>query len=99
MITRIFRLRIRPEQKAAFEKDFQEISLPYVRKQPGLLGMTVGNPTKWEPNDYLLITNWKNETALLNFAGENWNEAVIPGGMEKYIYKCWVDHFEVIEQS
>ena len=99
MISRIFKLRVRPEQKQAFEKDFQDISLPYVRKQSGLMGMTVGNPTKWEPNDYLLITNWEDEQALIKFAGEKWNEAVIPAGMEKYIFQCSVDHYDVIEQS
>ena len=98
MIIRIFRVRIRPEQRAAFERDFGEISIPHrphVQAQQGLVSITVGNPAKWKPEDYLLITTWENEKALLSFAGSSWNEAVIPESMEKYVVECWVDHFEL----
>ena len=37
MIQRIFRVRIWPEKRAAFERDIREISIPYVQKQPGLI--------------------------------------------------------------
>ena len=99
MIIRIFRVRIRPEQRAAFEHDFREISILHVQAQQGLVSITVGNPTKWTPEDYLLITTWENEEALLSFAGSSWNKAVIPEGMEKYVVECWVDHFESAYRS
>lgn len=99
MIIRIFKVRIRPEQRSDFERDFKEISLSFVKVQPGLISMQIGTPTKWQPEDYLLITTWENEQALVKFAGENWQDAVIPGGMEQYIVECWVDHFEPLDEQ
>ncbi len=41
-----------------------------------------------------MISVWANEDALRSFAGESWNLAVIPAGMEKYVSQCWVHHYE-----
>ena len=95
MITRLFRIRIKPDRRADFERDFIDISVSYVKKQAGYLSHTVGYPTAWQPNDYLLVINWRDEEALHAFAGEAWNKPVIPGGMEHYVVDCWVDHFVV----
>ena len=93
MITRIFRVRIRPELRAEFERKFLEISVPYVQHSKGYRSHSVGYPTKWKPDEYMLLTNWENEQALEEFAGTYWNKAVIPVGMEKFVAECWVDHF------
>ena len=93
MITRIFRVRIRPALRAEFERKFLEISVPYVETKTGYISHIVGYPAKWTPDEYMLLTQWKDENALLAFAGENWNQSVIPEGMEKYVEECWVDHF------
>ncbi|BAQ63503.1 hypothetical protein GM3709_268 [Geminocystis sp. NIES-3709] len=41
-----------------------------------------------------MISYWKNEAALIAFAGEKWNVSVIPYGMEKFVKKCSVYHYE-----
>jgi heme-degrading monooxygenase HmoA len=93
LITRIFKVRIDSNLRQEFEQKFQEISIPYVQSQKGLISFVVGNPTQWTPDNYLLITNWSSEEDLMTFAGKNWNKAVIPEGMEKFVVQCWVDHF------
>jgi hypothetical protein len=40
-----------------------------------------------------MITQWENEAALKAFAGEQWNHAVIPPGMKKFVVDCWVHHY------
>ncbi len=40
-----------------------------------------------------MISQWENEAALKAFAGELWNQAVIPPGMEKFVVDCWVNHY------
>lgn len=94
MITRIFRVTIRPELRQEFETKFAEVSVEAVKACPGHLSVSIGYPTKWTPDEYLMISEWENESALRNFAGESWNQAVIPPGMEKFLVKCRVHHYE-----
>jgi hypothetical protein len=42
-----------------------------------------------------MITYWKDDHSLAEFAGENWNTAVIPREMQKYPVKYSVVHYEV----
>ncbi len=97
MITRIFRVRIHPGMRDEFERKFLEISVPYVETKRGYVSHVVGYPTKWKPDDYMLLTNWTSEAALVEFAGPDWKKAVIPDGMDKYVAACWVDHFQTNE--
>ena len=95
MITRIFRVRIKPELRAAFEKDFHEISIPLIKSHSGLVSVSIGKPTQWAPDEYVMISNWKDQSVLEDFVGKNWNQPVIPSGMEKYVSECWVHHYEI----
>ena len=93
MITRIFRVRIDPSLRTEFEEDFKRVSIAAVQAQDGFISVEIGQPTAWTPDEYVMISRWENEAALRNFVGENWNEAHIPDGMEKYVGECWVHHF------
>jgi len=97
MIIRIFKATIPPELHDEFEIKFKEISVPVVNNYKGLISLEIGRPTKWNPEEFVMISQWENEMNLIEFAGENWNQAHIPNGMEKYIRECSVDHFETIE--
>lgn len=94
MITRIFRVKIPTSLHAEFEARFLSVSVPYVQKAQGIVSVSVGRPTKWAPDEYVMISVWANEKALLTFAGENWNLPIIPSGMEMYVTECWVHHYE-----
>ena len=94
MITRIFRVRVPALLHAEFESKFKSVSVPYVKSAKGLLSVMVGRPTCWEPEEYVMISTWQSESDIVVFAGENWNKAVIPHGMEKYVSECWVHHYE-----
>jgi len=95
MITRIFRVRVPAALHHAFEADFLAISLPLVKQHAGLVDVHVGRPTKWSPEEYLMISTWQDEASLIAFAGENWQQAVIPSGMTQYATGCWVHHAEL----
>ena len=41
-----------------------------------------------------MITVWTDEESLASFAGENWNQPVIPDGMEKFVQESSVAHYE-----
>lgn len=94
MIIRIFRATVHKELHTEFMEKFKEISIPLVKTQPGLVAMEIGEPTQWDPNEFVMISKWETEQHIQNFVGAKWNEAHIPGGMEKYIVKCWVHHYK-----
>ena len=94
MITRIFRVQIKPELKHQFEAKFADISVQAVTAAKGCSRVAIGKPTKWSPNEYVMITDWQDEQALINFAGTDWNRAVIPPGMEQYVESCSLHHYQ-----
>lgn len=93
-ITRIFRVRIIPELRQAFEEKFSSVSVHAVNDACGFLEVSIHKPTKWAPDEYAMISQWESEAALKAFAGEQWSQAVIPAGMEKFVVECWVHHYE-----
>ena len=93
MIIRIFKATIPLELHDEFQAKFKEISVPIVENHQGLISLEIGKPTKWNPTEFVMVSRWKSESNLINFAGEKWNEAHIPNGMEKYITDCSVNHF------
>lgn len=95
MIKRIFRVTIDPEQRVNFEKDFNSISVEAVKNKEGFISVEIGGPTKWNSNDYVMVSHWANEASLEGFAGKNWNQAVIPGPMAKYVISCSVEHYSL----
>jgi heme-degrading monooxygenase HmoA len=94
MITRVFRVRVSREFHQEFEAKFLTVSIPKVQAAQGFVAVTVGRPTQWATEEYVMISSWENEQAVINFAGEQWNQAVIPEGMDKYVAECWVHHYE-----
>lgn len=96
MITRIFRVEVPSSLHVEFETKFLAVSVPHVQAAPGSVAVSVGRPTRWAPNEFVMISVWRDEAALRAFAGERWNQAVIPAGMEKFVAACWVHHYEQI---
>ena len=93
MITRIFRVKINSELREEFEPRFASVSIQAVQKQRGFISVDIGKPTKWSPDEYVMISKWEDEAALIDFVGESWNQAHIPEGMEKFVKECWVHHY------
>ena len=93
MLIRIFRVKINPEHRAEFEPKFETVSVSAVQIQKGFVSVNIGKPSKWAPDEYVMISKWEDKESLRQFIGEAWNEAHIPEGMEKYVSKCWVHHY------
>lgn len=94
MITRIFRVEINQEFVADFVNDFKNISVPLVESQKGLVSVETGSSIDSKNNEYIMISHWDDIASLKQFVGEDWQEALIPHGMEKYVKQCWVYHYE-----
>lgn len=96
MIIRIFKATIPKELHGEFELKFREISVPVVNNFSGLISLEIGRPSQWNPEEFVMISRWENESDLIDFAGENWSQPHIPKGMEKYIGDCSVSHYRNI---
>jgi len=99
MITRIFRVEVPSALHAEFERKFLAVSVPHVQAAAGSVAVSVGRPTRWAPKEFVMISVWRDEAALRAFAGEHWNQAVIPAGMEKFVDACWVHHYEQFDST
>jgi heme-degrading monooxygenase HmoA len=97
MILRIFRIEIDPATRAAFEAGFRSLSVDAVTLAPGNLSCEIGMPSRWSPNTYAMISSWRDQEALIAFAGPQWNRPVIPAGMEPYGTACSVEHYAIYE--
>ena len=99
MIVRVFRVRIHKEFQQDFENDIDLISLPLVKAQKGFVSVSFGRVLGQDNDEYVLITTWESQDALIAFCGEAWEQALIPHGMEKYIKDCWVYHYEQFREA
>lgn len=92
-IVRVFTVTVADCDIAEFEASFSTISLGLVKSSPGCSSVQILKPTKYTPRDYAMISEWESEAALEAFAHGEWNNAVIPKGMEHLIESCDVSHF------
>ncbi|BAQ62170.1 hypothetical protein GM3708_2576 [Geminocystis sp. NIES-3708] len=69
-ITRIFAVQIHTRFRTEFEDKFSDLSLRTVEEATGFISASIHKPTKWSPDEYMMISHWKNEAALIAFAGE-----------------------------
>ncbi len=92
-VIRLFRVRIHTALREEFEAKFAVISVNAVRDAEGALAVEIFKPGRWEPDEYLMISRWQDEKALRRFAGEDWNRAFIPDGMERFVKDCALHHF------
>lgn len=93
MLIRVFRATVHEGQQDAFEKFFKETALPEIRRQDGLVAVTVGLPHDPTPREFLMITVWRDLESLQGFTGENWREAVIHPDEEHLVEEARVEHY------
>lgn len=92
-ITRIFRVKIDATLRDEFEIKFADVSVRAVESAPGSLSVLILKPTKWEPDEYAMISLWCDKESLRAFAGEHWSQSVIPKEMERFVKECFVSHY------
>lgn len=74
MITRVFRGRVRPGQRGAFERFIHAQAIPELEANPGVVSVHFGTPTEQTPDEFLVVTVWRDLDSLKAFAGEQWSD-------------------------
>lgn len=99
MIMRIFRARVKSGRRSDFERLCQEKSIPLMRKQPGLITIQVGKPMDRRPDEFVLVSVWKDLESLKTWAGEDWNSVVVMPGEAEIIEEAAIQHYVQSEQD
>lgn len=94
MILRVFRARLKPGRRAAYEALIREHALPLMRKAQGNVAIHLGQPQPDRPNEYVLATVWTDLDALQAYAGRNWREVMILPGEAELVEEVGVRHFD-----
>ncbi len=93
MLVRIFRVHVHKELKSEFEPLFQQISLHAFEQADGFISAEIAKPEPENADEYLMISYWRDKTAIENSLGRAWREPHIPEGMERFVQRCWVHHY------
>ena len=94
MILRVFRARLKPGARQAFEKLCDDVSIPLMRAHAGLVTLHVGRPLPDYPEEFVLVSVWKDLESLKAFAGDNWENPLITPGEAPLIQETTVQHYD-----
>ncbi len=78
MIIRIFRAKVRPGKQAQFERMVEQLSIPLVQAQKGMLAFYPGQLITQHEHEFVLVTIWKDTESLKAFTGRNWLHTILP---------------------
>jgi heme-degrading monooxygenase HmoA len=99
MIVRVFRAKIRPGKQADFELRVRDLSIPLVKSQKGLLAYFAGKPMESNPDEFVMVTIWRNLSDVEGFTGENWNRPIVLEEEVPFVEEALVHHYEVFGSS
>jgi heme-degrading monooxygenase HmoA len=96
VVVRVFRVRVHEGKEDEFERFVLDTGLPAVKAQDGCTHATVGKSRWSEQPEFVVVTHWKSVEALADFAGADWQEAVVLPEEEHMLAEVFCDHYEVI---
>ena len=97
MIIRIFRARPKSGMADELAQLIDDVSIPFVDRQPGLLARLTGRGIGAAADDLVMISVWENLESMKNMTGEQWDDVVIPDQREAdRIAESSVEHFQTL---
>ena len=94
MILRVFRARLKPGARQAFEQLCYNVSIPLMRAQSGLITLHVGRPLPEQPDEFVLVSVWEDLDSLKAFVGDTWNHPLILPGEAMLVEETTVQHYD-----
>ena len=99
MIIRVFAARLKPGMRGQYERLCRASALPLMREQPGCLSARIERIREDRPNDFVLVSLWRDIESIRAFIGERWQEAFILPGEADLLLEVSVQHFDESYQS
>ena len=94
MIIRVFRTKVKPGTHKQYEALIRERVVPLILEAPGLVSLHAGFPIDDPPDEFLLMSVWKDLASMRAFVGPRWREALVLPGEEHLVLHSIVDHYE-----
>lgn len=99
MIIRVFRARLKPGQRAAYERLCSEVSVPLMRAQPGCQAIYIAPSRAGHVNDFTYVSVWRDLESMRGFTGEHWQAVTILPGEAELLESVQVAHYDDSYQS
>jgi heme-degrading monooxygenase HmoA len=97
MIIRVFRARPKPGAADELTRLAEEVSLPFVERQSGLVARFLGRGAGSTGEELTMITIWEDLDAMKSMTGEDWESPVMPDErVEQLIDESFLHHYESI---
>jgi transposase/heme-degrading monooxygenase HmoA len=94
MIMRVLRAKVKSGKLKEYQRLCEEKSFPHLRATPGLIAMHMGAPLVSQPDEFVVVTVWRDLDALVGFAGEQWREVVVLPGEAELVDEMVVEHYD-----
>jgi DNA-binding winged helix-turn-helix (wHTH) protein/heme-degrading monooxygenase HmoA len=94
VIVRVFRGQVLPGRHAEFERLLRDRAIPDFRSRPGMVRVHVATPTEQAPDEFLVVTVWRDLKALRAFTGDTWSQARITPEEAPLLRRAFVHHYE-----
>src|SRR5262245_29056759 len=94
MIVRVFRARLKPGRRAAYQTLLARHGFPFLRAAPGMVALHVAGPHPERPDELVLTTVWQSLTDLRACAGERWQEVMVMPGEAELVEEMSACHFD-----
>jgi len=99
MILRVFRAHLKPGRRSDFERLCRERSIPHLRAMDGCQTVHVGRPLEEHPDEFVLVSAWRDLASLQRFAGEHWRAPLVLPGEAEMIVSASAQHYDEAFQS
>jgi DNA-binding winged helix-turn-helix (wHTH) protein/heme-degrading monooxygenase HmoA len=94
VIVRVFRGQVHPGRQREFERHLRERGIPDFRAQPGCEAVHVGVPTPESPDEFLVVSVWRDIDALRRWAGTTWAAPKVAPDEAEMLARSWVHHYQ-----
>lgn len=99
MIVRVFRATAKEGHQSAFREFLTGTALPMLEETDGVESVILGEPFPSNPDEFLVITIWRDLQALKKFAGETWMTPVIDDEEKELLEDFTIHHYARVRRS
>jgi len=93
MIIRVFKVNVVEALRSEFEEKFRDVALGVVDNHEGMISAEVGKSIADGDTEYLMFSVWKDLDSVKHFGGDDWQKAIIPEHMLKYMASFELKHY------
>lgn len=98
MVIRVFRARPKPGAFEECARLAEEVAIPFVDRQPGLVARYAGKGIGVTGEELIMISVWGDLDALKNMTGDEWESAVFPDErLDALIAETFLHQYESID--